>query len=41
MALMFQYSDSEEGTFLLENRKVGHQSPRTRQNKNEGVKDEV
>lgn len=41
MAFMFRYSNSEEGTFLVESRKVGHQSPRTRQNTNEWVEDEV
>lgn len=41
MALMFQYSNSEEETFLVESTKVGHQSPRTRQNKNDWVDDEV
>lgn len=41
MAFMFRYSNSEEGTLLAESRKVGHQSPRTRQNTNEWVEDEV
>lgn len=41
MTLMFQYSNNEEGTLLVESRKMGHQSPRTRQNTNEWVEDEV
>lgn len=46
--MIFQYSNSEEGTFLLESRKVGNQSlkvgnqsPRTRQYTNQWVEDEV
>lgn len=35
MALLFWYSNSEVGTFLPDSRRVGHQSPRTRQNRSE------